>query len=987
MIARTRPFSSAHLLKVAILGFVIATANVSALAQTVRSLTLMPTSVAGGTSSTGKVTLSAKAGSSGVIVALTSSNGAATVPGSVSVPAGSTTGSFPVSTSAVATTTTASVQASLGNSSAKGNLTILAPKLSSLSFNPSTVTGGTDSIGTVQIASPAPASGLNITLTSSNSAWGGPGSVVIPSGATSATFDCSTKPVGTTAVAKVTAKVGTASVSANLTIKASILSSLSLNPSTVGGGANSLGTLTLSGPAPSAGLKVTLASSSTVASVPKSVVIGAGSTTGSFIIKTNVVTHSTPAKITATAPGGTVSATLNVSTITLSGMTINPSTVAGGASTVGTVTLNGPAPSDGVSVTLISTLPSVGVPSGLSIPAGATSATFPITTRPVNTQSQTSINAGALGAAASATLTITPPNLTGISLTPTAVNGGAQATGTVTLGTVSPTLGTTISLSSNQSFATVPATVTVAAGTNTATFTVNTLSVAAASQAVVTATLGSGSFTATLTVNPPVISALSVNPATVLGGSASVGTVTISNPAPSNGTIVVLSSNSSAVTVPVSVVVSGGATTANFNITTQAVASATQATILGTTGTTSIGTNLTVNPPGLQNLTLNPNAVNGGASTTGTITLTGPAPTGGFSIALTSDNAVATVPANVLVPAGATSATFTVTTTGVQAQTIANITGTDPGNVSATAKLTVNFVQVQTVPISVRDITYDKVSGKIWAACGSDDVNYPNSIVAVNPADGSIGMVINVGASPNFIRVTDDGQFAYTNIIGDGTIRRFNLSTGLRDAIFTSGGGNLFDLETVPGQPHSWVSVSDPTYGVNVRVYDDGVQRQNVGAGGYAIKFAGNSSLMYGDGHGGEFVDTLDASAIHSTGQFNFDISGFAFYNGLCYTKAPAVVDPVNRIILESIPTTNFLTDRGVAISPDDNRIYYITWGNGQKRILTFDLNSYKEYPYVAINDVPGGSNDLIACGNHTVAFYSFGDGVAQNIVLIHGVK
>ena len=324
---------------------------------------------------------------------------------------------------------------------------------------------------------------------------------------------------------------------------------------------------------------------------------------------------------------------------------------------------------------------------------------------------------------------------------------------------------------------------------------------------------------------------------------------------------------------------------------------------------------------------------------------------------------------------------------GVQNQVIATITGTDPASVTASAQLTINFIQVQTVPISVHDITFDKISGKIWASCGSDEVNYPNSIVAVNPADGSIGTVINVGASPSFIRVTDDGSFVYVNCDGDGTVRRYSIQTGKLDQIFAIGASGLYDFEAVPGQPRSWVTVSNPQYGVNTRVWDDGVARANTGAGGYRIQFAGNSSLMYGDGHGGEFVDTLDSTAIHWTGQYTFDISGFVFYNGLCYTKGPAVVDPVNRIVLESIPTTNFLTDRGVAVSPDDNRIYYITWGNGQKRILTFDLNSYKEYAYVAINDVPGGSNDLISCGNHTVAFYSFGYNVSQNIVLVHGVK
>ena len=973
--------------KLLVFGLLAVIPWVSVSAQTLKSLTVTPSSVSGGSNATGKVTISAKAGSSGASITLTSSSSAATVPGSIVVPAGATSTSFTVSTSSVSTTTSATIKGVLGSSSAKATLSITAPKLSSLSFSPASVTGGTTATGTVQVGSAAPSGGLTIGLTSSSSSWGGPGSVVIAAGATSANFDCKTTAVPSNVTAKVTAKLGSTSVSANLIIKSAILGTVKLDPASVGGGASSNGTITLSGPAPSAGLKVTLTSSSPVATVPKSVVISAGSTTGAFVVKTASVTHSTSAKIQATAPGGAASATLTVNPLALASLTIDPSSVGGGNSATGTVSLNSPAPPQGVSVSLISTVPSVGVQSGVTIPAGSSSATFTITTHPVNNSITASINAGALGSAATGSLTVTPPVLSGVSLSPTAVLGGTSSTGTLTLGSTAPSLGTTVSLSSSLSSVTVPPTVTVSSGATTATFTVNTQSVGSVSSSVITATIGSTSYTAILTINPPTLTGISLNPTSVLGGASSVGTVTISGAAPTNGTIVQLASNSSSVTVPPSVVVPSGATSANFNITTQAVSTSIQVTITGTIGSTSIGVTLSVNQPALKNLTLNPTAVNGGTSSTGTVTLTAVAPTGGFSIALASDSASATVPAAVLVPAGSASATFTVSTLGVQNQVIATITGTDPASVTASAQLTINFIQVQTVPISVHDITFDKISGKIWASCGSDEVNYPNSIVAVNPADGSIGTVINVGASPSFIRVTDDGSFVYVNCDGDGTVRRYSIQTGKLDQIFAIGASGLYDFEAVPGQPRSWVTVSNPQYGVNTRVWDDGVARANTGAGGYRIQFAGNSSLMYGDGHGGEFVDTLDSTAIHWTGQYTFDISGFVFYNGLCYTKGPAVVDPVNRIVLESIPTTNFLTDRGVAVSPDDNRIYYITWGNGQKRILTFDLNSYKEYAYVAINDVPGGSNDLISCGNHTVAFYSFGYNVSQNIVLVHGVK
>jgi hypothetical protein len=101
-----------------------------------------------------------------------------------------------------------------------------------------------------------------------------------------------------------------------------------------------------------------------------------------------------------------------------------------------------------------------------------------------------------------------------------------------------------------------------------------------------------------------------------------------------------------------------------------------------------VQTTLTVNPPALSAVSMNPTSVIGGNSSTGTVTLTGPAPTGGITVTLQSNNSAATVPASVSVAASATSATFTVTTVAVTTSTSVTITATYAG-VNQTATLTV----------------------------------------------------------------------------------------------------------------------------------------------------------------------------------------------------------------------------------------------------------------------------------------------------------
>jgi len=390
-------------------------------------------------------------------------------------------------------------------------------------------------------------------------------------------------------------------------------------------------------------------------------------------------------------------------------------------------------------------------------------------------------------------------------------------------------------------------------------------------------------------------------------------------------------------------------------------------------------------------MNLIPSSIQSGGTSAGTVTLNGPAPASGFVVYLTSSTGSATVPNSVTVGAGATSAAFTVSTIAVNAQTIATITGTDNNGKTASAQLTLqqNVSQsVQIVNLAVNDMTFDPVSGNIWAVLQPTDVNYPNSIVAINPSTGAIGTVIPMGVAPGHIAVTDDGQFAYMDSPSDGSIRRANLTTGTVGSIFAIGVGGVYDLETVPGSPHSFVIATDPTYGVNTSVWDDGVRRPGTGAGGNDVRFAGSGPTLYGDGGGQLFVNTVTAGGIQWTDSISINVHGFVWANNLLYTANPNVIDPVQKIVVESLPTTHFLTDREVAVSTADNRIYYVSWDSSHnKRILDFDLTTYQEHPLFDTGSIPGGCNHFVACGNHTVAFYIFGSGVTQNLVIVRNLQ
>jgi hypothetical protein len=196
----------------------------------------------------------------------------------------------------------------------------------------------------------------------------------------------------------------------------------------------------------------------------------------------------------------------------------------------------------------------------------------------------------------------------------------------------------------------------------------------------------SATFNSTSTV---ALSSLSVNPTSVVGGNSSTGTVTLTGAATTN-VVVTLSSNNASATVPPSVTVPQGATTASFSISTNPVASSTVATISAVFNGVTKTAALTITPgPALAGLSLNPSTVVGGSQSTGTVTLSSAAPSAGVTVQLSSNRTkVATVPSRVTVQAGATTATFTVTTSAVRNTSKVTISGTSAG-VTKSAVLTV----------------------------------------------------------------------------------------------------------------------------------------------------------------------------------------------------------------------------------------------------------------------------------------------------------
>ncbi len=214
-----------------------------------------------------------------------------------------------------------------------------------------------------------------------------------------------------------------------------------------------------------------------------------------------------------------------------------------------------------------------------------------------------------------------------------------------------------------------------------------TTAVSTSTSVTISASYGGTTLRASLTVNPaPVPPSITSQPASqsVTAGQAATFSVTASGTAPlsyqwsKNGTPISGANSSSYTTPPTSSSDNG----AQFVV----VVSNTAGSATSNPATLTVTTPL----PTVSSLTLNPSTVVGGlGSSTGTVTLSGPAPSGGAVISLSSSNpSVASVPASVTVPAGATSATFTVNTSMVIVSTSVTIS-TSYNSTTQTATLTV----------------------------------------------------------------------------------------------------------------------------------------------------------------------------------------------------------------------------------------------------------------------------------------------------------
>ncbi|MDT4974479.1 MAG: hypothetical protein QOG98_237 [Pseudonocardiales bacterium] len=176
----------------------------------ISSLDLSPTTVSGGASSVGTVTLLPLDSSPTTVLLFSSNPSTASVPASVVAPAGQGTVTFTITTNAAAPATNVQITAAIQNTPRQATLSVNpatppGPSLSAVSVNPSQLTGGSPTTGTITFTGAT--DGAIIQLSSSNTAVVQvPPEALVNGGAASGAFGVTTSAVPATTTATITAK-------------------------------------------------------------------------------------------------------------------------------------------------------------------------------------------------------------------------------------------------------------------------------------------------------------------------------------------------------------------------------------------------------------------------------------------------------------------------------------------------------------------------------------------------------------------------------------------------------------------------------------------------------------------------------------------------------------------------------------------------------------------------------------------------------------
>jgi uncharacterized repeat protein (TIGR01451 family) len=300
------------------------------------------------------------------------------------------------------------------------------------------------------------------------------------------------------------------------------------------------------------------------------------------------------------------------------------------------------------------------------------------------------------------------------------------------------------------------------------------------------------------------------------------------------------------------------------------------------------------------------------------------------------------------------------------------------------AGVVVSIYQALNVPAS--SVVYDPFTRKLYATVPATATSIAgNSLVAIDPASGTIGTPVAVGNSPNVLAESADGNYLYIGVSGDKSLGQFNLVTQSLTATYPitvpGAGGQLpaFNLAVQPG--------TNTTLAIDTNSNGMGIFDITGGTGAFRPNFSqiyegggpafANAALLYAESSNtaGQslFRYTVDANgltALDATGLNGLGGTGFGFtlgQDGLVYGDNGGIINPATNPpsqvallpLTPGAPGYNYSGDAEVPDTPQ-HKVFIVgenLAGTFTSILERFDTTNYVNEGQVNL-PIPAGSDE-----------------------------
>jgi sugar lactone lactonase YvrE len=296
---------------------------------------------------------------------------------------------------------------------------------------------------------------------------------------------------------------------------------------------------------------------------------------------------------------------------------------------------------------------------------------------------------------------------------------------------------------------------------------------------------------------------------------------------------------------------------------------------------------------------------------------------------------------------------------------------------------------IRQIPLRLNDLVYNPTTHLLYGSIPSAAGPGGNSIVSIDPANGTFDTPVFIGSEPTRIVLADDAETLYVSLEGSASVRRFNVSTHVPGPEFSVGQDSFdgiyraTDIAVAPGNPNL-VAVARSKRGssppqAGVAVFDNGVQRPTTGPGhdqgSDYLAFSDSASTLYGAGFNGALrTMSINASGVTQTNGVAFSGIKIRFDNGRVYGSVGQVFNPVSGTLVgtfSGVANSSFTTDSSVG------RAYFLTGSqvstNYSVVLRAFDINTFLQVGSLTVSGINGPVTSLVRWGSNGLAFSTQG--------------